>query len=86
MTVQQNPSGSQGRDGCPHFTYFQELSFVWDGISDHIEVSQTGYGERVIDIIPIHGLGPGDQMTAGKWLVWFRDICRNYLNVKNGGG
>ena len=43
----------QNDDGTPHFAYFDvatQLSFIWDGRSDHIEVSHGGYGEPIIDL------------------------------------
>lgn len=46
---------AQNADGKPHFTYYrtnERLSFVWDGVSDHIEVCPEGYGEPAAYTIP----------------------------------
>lgn len=45
----------QGTDGQPHLTYFDPVtvtSYVWDGLSDTIEVSPGGYGEPVRWTVP----------------------------------
>ena len=81
-----NPTTSrQDDDGTPHFTYFDydtQLSFVWDGKSDHIQVAHGGYGEPVSDTIPL-SLPTNDTMTNGKaWLLWFMIHCRLYLERK----
>ena len=48
----------QSKDGRAHMTYFDKkrtLSYVWDGRSDHIEVSHGGYGEPVFTHVPLSG-------------------------------
>ena len=48
--------GEQNRDGGVHLTHYDRstlFSYVWDGHSDHIEVSHGGYAEPVFATIPI---------------------------------
>lgn len=43
-------------DGTPHLSYYldgRNLSFVWDGESDHIDVCIGGYAEPVYYEIPV---------------------------------
>lgn len=45
----------QGADLTPHLAYYDprtQASFIWDGVSDHINVSLGGYGEPVDHTIP----------------------------------
>jgi len=49
-------SGEQNIDGRVHLTHYDRdnlMSYIWDGHSDHIEVSHGGYAEPVIAHIPI---------------------------------
>lgn len=78
----------QNADGCPHFAYFDadlQLSFVWDGRSDHIEVCYGGYGEPVSDRLPV------DLTTVRlTWpafaLMQFQVRCEQYVAEKLGLG
>jgi len=75
----------QNEDGHPHFTYFDkpnQLSFIWNGLANEIEVCQGGYGEPVIDRIDIHA--EPDKQTAAEWMLWFLAICRNYVYIYSG--
>lgn len=72
----------QNDDGTPHFTYFDvetQLSFIWDGHSDYIEVSHGGYGEKVIDDIRITQTDQTIEATARGWMDWFRSTCIAYV-------
>jgi hypothetical protein len=66
----------------PHFTYYDHtttLSFVWDGVSEAIEVSLGGYMEPVIDTIQVSSVVPGTKMGALAWLQYFQAACRVYI-------
>jgi LPS sulfotransferase NodH len=75
----------QNEDGTAHFTYFDketQLSFVWDGKSDRVEVSHGGYGEPVMDEIRIdHGYHLMRD-TAYGWTDWFATLCIAYIKMK----
>jgi hypothetical protein len=66
----------------PHFTYYDhvtQLSFVWDGVSECIEVSEGGYQEPVTDVIRVSSVVPGTKMGALAWLQYFQAACRVYI-------
>lgn len=73
-------------DGTPHFAYFDhptQLSFVWDGKAEYIEVSRGGYGEPVIATIGLrHPPAIMGKRQALDWLDWFQVICRSYLEIR----
>jgi hypothetical protein len=78
----------QSRDGQSHFTYFDyatQTSFVWDGKSDHIEVSVGGYGEPVVEHYVPYNVGMDRPIDAGDWLDWFTAVCLAYLIAKHTG-
>src|SRR5690242_829159 len=72
----------QNEDGTPHFTYFDkptQLSFVWDGSTPYIEVSHGGYGEPMMDKLPVP-----DRLREGgtkpRWaLEDFAALCDGYV-------
>lgn len=71
----------QNADGTPHVTYYDQehlLSFVWDGTSDHIDVSHGGYGEPVVDTIPVPYLD-GAAYAAADLLRLFKNLCDEYV-------
>jgi len=70
----------------PHFTYYEEryhLSFIWDGVADHVEVCLGGYGEPVIDTIPLHSMPP--ELSSSEWMAWFMHIGQSYVQIHAGG-
>ena len=71
----------QDEDGTPHFTYFDyqtQLSFIWDGSQDRIQVAHGGYGEPVIDTITVM-MPPISLLPSTDWLSWFQSICDLYV-------
>lgn len=76
---------TQNEDGRVHFTYFDkptQLSFIWDGFSDYIQVCHGGYGEPVVDMIRIPSTTHIAQDTPVGWVAWFRITCNNYIRMK----
>ena len=74
----------QNADGTPHFAYYDLpnlLSFIWDGKSPVIEVSQGGYGEPVFDTIPVNGRAGISNATSIRWMDWFQLVCTNYVRL-----
>lgn len=81
MKLKESRQALQNADGTPHFTYYVSehlLSFVWDGRSNCIEVCHGGYGEPVVEIIPIETPEPS---TPAVYLTWFRMVCNRYVKV-----
>jgi hypothetical protein len=75
----------QNTDGIPHFTYYDKtmlLSFVWDGISIEIDVCEGGYGEPVVDHIPVPPGNISLGRNPGRWLAWFQVQCEIYIKEK----
>jgi len=75
----------QNTDGQPHFAYFDvetQLSFIWDGHSENVEVSHGGYGEPVIDDIHITQTDQTIEATARGWMDWFRSVCITYIVLR----
>jgi hypothetical protein len=75
----------QGNDGVPHVTYFDfptQLSFVWDGKSEQIEVSHGGYGEPVSDKIQLFPLTLNIPDTPAGWMARFQAACEAYIKIK----
>ncbi len=71
----------QGQDGTPFMSYYDRvhaLSFVWDGVSDHCDVSWGGYGEPVIAQIPMHVWA--DTPDTGLLLRRFALTCEEFIN------
>ena len=78
------PMSRQNDDGTPHFAYFDvatQLSFIWDGRSDHIEVSFGGYGEPIIDLYRPGSLRSDIPTTSINWLDWFASVCQTYIST-----
>ena len=52
FTLLSDPEpGKQNADGRIHLAHYDRanlMSYIWDGFSDHIEVSHDGYAEPVI--------------------------------------
>lgn len=74
----QASDGVQGALGSPHFTYFWQplqLSFVWNGMSEAIDVCHGGYGEPVSLHLPSFvAVGmPAEVLGA------FRDHCVRWM-------
>ena len=77
----------QNDDGTPHFAYYDkpnQLSFIWDGRSPCIEVSHGGYGEPVVDHIPVNGRAGISSASSTRWMDWFQLVCTNYVRLKEG--
>lgn len=74
----------QNADGTPHLTYYDQehlLSFVWDGNSDHIDVSHGGYGEPVVDTILVPT--PLRSVTnIGVLLTTYEVVCQHYVHTQ----
>lgn len=71
----------QGSDGQAHFAYFDkrtQASFVWDGVSDRIEVSIGGYGEPVDHTIPVFWPVFTGNFSPLYFLAEFRSICEDH--------
>jgi hypothetical protein len=75
----------QGADGTPHFTYFDkesQLSFVWNGVSNRVEVSHGGYGEPVTETFNIPANLVQFQETPVHWLLWFQAACITHIALR----
>lgn len=69
-------------DGTPHLTFYEatsRLSFVWNG-KGRILVEEDGYGEPVIDVIPVNEATRNsiEQVPILSVLDWFERTCRDY--------
>jgi hypothetical protein len=82
MTTPHMPT--QSADGRAHFTFYSHgVSFVWDGLAQHIEVSPGGYGEPVT----AHAeLVPFEWHLNGNPLARFRASCDQWLAHSVDGG
>jgi hypothetical protein len=77
----------QNDDGTAHFTYYNLphlLSFIWDGKSDHIEVSHGGYAEPVFDTMPVTKTDLEIGASSSDWMDWFRATCEAYIIINEG--
>jgi hypothetical protein len=75
----------QAANGTPHFTYYDELSalsFVWDGQSNQIDVSQGGYQEPVVESFNVPMMVLDENETAVHWLLWFQAACLTYATLR----
>ena len=65
-------SGHQGRDGTAFVSFYladKGWSFVWDGATDHIEISEGGYGEPVRYHVSVEPVGNRIDLAA------FEKVC-----------
>lgn len=72
----------QNADGTAHFTYFDyltQLSFIWDGHSEFIEVSRGGYGEPVMDKYHPESLSLQIKANSRNWMHWYAGVCQLYV-------
>lgn len=70
----------QAEDGGSHVAFFDErsqASFVWDGVSETIQVCIGGYGEPVDHTIPAP-FGGGDNMLTGRT---FRAVMEQFARL-----
>ena len=75
---QQADDGLIGWPGSPHMTFFWlplQLSFVWNGLSEAIDVCHGGYGEPVALHLPAV-VSPG---LAADVLESFREHCVRWM-------
>lgn len=75
---EQTSDGEPGSPGSPHLTYFWQplqLSFVWNGLSEAIDVCHGGYGEPVALHLPSF-VASG---TPAAVLDAFRDHCVQWM-------
>lgn len=75
---EQTNDGVRGSPGSPHLSYFWQplqLSFVWNGLSEAIDVCQGGYGEPVALHLPAF-VAVG---TPAQILDHFRDHCVRWM-------
>ena len=79
----------QNCDGWAHMTYYdksRQLSFVWDGGHDYVDVCHGGYGEPVYARFSIdrgwRNTSEADRYSTS--VDYFRDQCDKWIEDRNG--
>lgn len=75
----------QGEDGIPHFAYYdtgRQLSFIWNGLSPHIQVCPGGYGEDPMFTIYLPVNTGSIKNTPVGWLAYFKQACLRFIEEK----
>lgn len=86
--VKPRTARQQNEDGTAHIAYYdargEGYSYIWDGVSDNIQVCIGGYGEPVDHTIPAISMwSDGNEdwpSSLGDILEEFEDTCAQHTN------